>query len=73
MGTATQARGYPPARGEVRLFVEHSPESGAVFWRINGYRARLVIWTVEEWEKLDRHPKDAQYHPCGVWCALRMD
>ena len=42
-------------------------------WRINGYRARLLIWTPDEWEKMDAPPPDAQYHPSGVWCALRMD
>jgi hypothetical protein len=45
----------------------------AIFWRINGYRARLLVWTIPEWEKLETRPSDAQYHPSGVWCALRMD
>jgi hypothetical protein len=42
-------------------------------WRINGYAARLVIWSPEEWEKLEVRPLDAQYHPFGVWCALRLE
>jgi hypothetical protein len=46
------------------------PDAG---WRINGYAARLVIWSAEEWEKLDVRPLDAQYHPFGVWCALRLE
>lgn len=45
----------------------------AAGWRINGYAARLVIWSPEEWEKLEVRPLDAQYHPYGVWCALRLE
>lgn len=41
-------------------------------WRINGHPARLLIWSPEEWERLDVRPIDAQYHPFGVWCALRL-
>jgi hypothetical protein len=48
-------------------------EDRAAFWRINGFRARLVIWTAEEWALLDERPTDAQYHPRGFWCALRID
>ena len=44
-----------------------------MFWRINGFRARLMVWTAEEWEKLEPRPADAQYHPSGVWCALRWE
>jgi hypothetical protein len=42
-------------------------------WRINGYRAAILIWTAEEWERLKDRPPDAQRYPCGVWCALRME
>jgi hypothetical protein len=49
------------------------PDSRAAFWRINGCRARLLIWTPDEWRKMEPRPTDAQYHPCGVWCALRID
>ena len=45
----------------------------AAFWRINGHRARLLVWTRDEWERLETPPSDAQYHPTGVWCALRLD
>ncbi|CAN5714772.1 hypothetical protein BH23PLA1_BH23PLA1_17760 [soil metagenome] len=41
-------------------------------WRINGFPALILIWTVEQWEHLEDRPEDAQYYPCGVWCALRM-
>jgi hypothetical protein len=42
-------------------------------WRINGFPATIIIWTEEEWERLVERPPDAQYFPCGVWCALRME
>jgi hypothetical protein len=42
-------------------------------WRINGYPASLLIWSLEEWERLPERPADAQLHPMGVWCALRLD
>lgn len=42
-------------------------------WRINGHPATIFIWTADEWERLEHHPVDAQYYPCGIWCALRMD
>lgn len=48
-------------------------ESEAVLWRINGFPARLLIWTADEWERLEARPADAQFHPSGVWCALRLD
>jgi len=41
-------------------------------WRINGHPARLLIWSPEEWEHLEVRPIDAQFHPFGVWCALRL-
>jgi hypothetical protein len=44
----------------------------AAGWRINGHPARLLIWSLEEWEGLDIRPIDAQFHPFGVWCALRL-
>jgi hypothetical protein len=57
----------------LRLCWHSGPETAAVFWRINGFRARLLVWTVEEWEKMDARPVDAQFHPSGVWCALRLE
>ena len=35
--------------------------------------AIVVIWTQEQWADLKDRPKDAQLHPTGVWCALRME
>jgi hypothetical protein len=73
MGTPVKAQEFAPPCLELRLYVEPAPERRAAYWRINGFRARLVIWTVAEWEKLELRPADAQYHPSGVWCALRLD
>jgi hypothetical protein len=73
MGTLVQVRELLAARPGLRLFVNRGQECEAVLWRINGFRARLLVWTVEEWENLEARPTDAQYHPSGVWCALRLD
>ena len=72
MGTPIKSQGFPP-RADLRLFLNRGREHGAVYWRINGHRARLLVWTLEEWEKLEPRPVDAQYHPSGVWCALRCE
>lgn len=48
-------------------------ERNAAHWRINGFPATIFIWTADEWEQLEEHPTDAQYYPCGIWCALRLD
>ena len=53
----------------------HHPSSvvpSSTNWLINGYPARVVTWTREEWASLDDRPVDAQQGPNGVWCALRM-
>jgi hypothetical protein len=73
MGTPVQVEEVPPPRINLRLYIHPGPEARAVWWRINGFRARLLIWTVDEWEKLELRPADAQYHPSGVWCALRLE
>jgi hypothetical protein len=66
-----EVRGIRPAG--LRLHMHSRPESGAVLWRINGFRARLLVWTEDEWERLDSRPTDAQFHPSGIWCALRLE
>jgi hypothetical protein len=73
MQSSLQARSFRPAKPALRLYVEPKPESREAYWLINGYRARLLIWTSDEWRKLAVTPADAQYHPCGVWCALRIE
>lgn len=49
------------------------PQERAAYWWINGYRAKLLIWTQEEQGSMKGLPSDAQFHPAGVWCALRIE
>jgi hypothetical protein len=73
MNTSLRARvPMRPGTG-LRIWREQAPESPVVNWRINGYRASLLVWTPEEWAAMEGRPSDAQYHPSGVWCALRME
>lgn len=67
------ARSFTAPRATLRLYAPTAPDSQAARWRINGYRAKLLIWTADEWEKLKDRPSDAQYHPKGVWCSLRVE
>lgn len=62
-----------PASPVLRLCDTSVDQGGSVRWRINGHPARLLIWSLEEWEQLPEHPADAQLHPLGLWCALRLD
>ena len=62
----------PSARpAALRLYRPQSPAVMSARWLINGYSARLFVWTVEEWEGLEERPSDAQYHALGFWCALQ--
>ncbi len=63
------ATGRPP----LALFNPSPQCKNAAHWRINGFPASVLIWTAEEWERLSERPSDAQYHPSGVWCALRVE
>ena len=60
-------------RAILRLYKPRPPTGGSDRWWINGHPARLLIWTIEEWEGLEHQPPDAQFHPFGVWCALRLE
>jgi hypothetical protein len=73
MQSSLQARSFALAKRGLKLYVEPKAESGEAYWIINGYRAKLLIWTVDEWRNMAVTPADAQFHPCGVWCALRME
>jgi hypothetical protein len=73
MSSSATARIFDPPQSSLRLAVEVDPQECAAYWRINGYRARLLIWTRDEWEQMETPPSDAQFHPAGVWCALRLD
>jgi hypothetical protein len=39
---------------------------------INGFPARLVAWTAEEWRRLEAPPADAHAFPSGLRVALRI-
>lgn len=54
-------------------FVPYERAAQVGRWRINGFGATLLVWTQEQWDRLEVRPVDAQYISCGVWCALRMD
>jgi len=73
MHMASRSRTLSSPQSSLRLYVETGPDSHEAFWRINGYRAKLLIWTADEWNQLKERPTDAQYHPKGLWCSLRID
>jgi hypothetical protein len=75
MNSAAQVDLFAPALVKLGLYLPppHQSVTNTARWRINGYPAHIVIWTSEEWEMLSDRPNDAQYFPCGVWCALRID
>lgn len=73
MNGAAKVSNCATTRGTLGLFMPPEVESNVARWRINGHPAVVVVWTSEEWERLDVRPADAQYYPCGVWCALRIE
>lgn len=42
-------------------------------WKVDGYPARILVWTDEEYRSLSEGAPDAQRYDCGVWVALRID
>jgi len=50
-----------------------TPKGGVLRWLIDGFPAIVLIWTQEQWSDLEVRPTDAQFHPQGFWCALRME
>jgi hypothetical protein len=65
-----------PTQSQPRLGLfepTRTPDPEGVRWLINGFPASLLVWTQEQWASLNERPSDAQYHPNGVWCALRME
>ncbi len=73
MGRSLPTSRFATQRATLHLYDprSHSPSSDC--WKINGHLARLLIWTTDEWERLEQRPADAQFHPFGVWCALRIE
>ncbi len=57
---------------ELRIYQPNAEEWNVAHWSINGFPTRVVIWTSEEWSRLKTRPRDAQYLPCGLWCAIRV-
>jgi hypothetical protein len=72
MNQARQVQPIATTRTSLGLYNPPKSDANVACWRINGHRATIVIWTDEEWERLPERPTDAQYFPCGVWCALRL-
>lgn len=73
MNSAAQIESSLTMRNRLGLYTPPPSDTHAARWLINGYCARIVIWTAEEWEQLVERPTDAQHYSCGVWCALRLD
>lgn len=73
MKPAAQVQYVGEDRVTLGVYKPRTPESNVARWRVNGYRAAIHVWTAEEWEKLADRPTDAQYYPCGIWCALRFE
>ncbi len=73
MNRATQILHVATERTTLGLYNPPPHEAHVARWRINGFPASILIWTVEEWNNLVDRPADAQFYPCGVWCALRVD
>jgi hypothetical protein len=69
----SQPRRLVAKRAVLRLFEPSLHVASSDRWRIDGHPARLLIWSIEEWESLEQRPTDAQFHPFGVWCALRIE
>jgi hypothetical protein len=68
-------------RPETPKLTLHRPEAelpsrpkDVVYWRINGHRAAMLVWTDDEFERLAawERPVDAQRLSCGIWAVLRM-
>jgi hypothetical protein len=73
MNATRSARTFAQPRTDSGNREVSAKEERTAYWWINGYRAKLLIWTSEEWENMKNLPSDAQFHPAGVWCALRID
>jgi len=73
MSRATQILHSATTRAALGLYHPSDSEADVGRWKINGYRATILVWTAEQWENLPDRPTDAQHFPCGIWCALRME
>ena len=73
MFTNKTTRPVDPNGSKLAPYQPGSAERNVAYWKINGFPATIVVWTAAEWERMETHPSDAQYYPCGIWCALRID
>ena len=73
MNRAVKVHSFATPRSDLNLYAPSVSETSSARWRINGHPAIVIVWTVDEWERLKERPIDAQYYPCGIWCALRME
>jgi hypothetical protein len=73
MSHAQRASDFAMKRDRFRIHYPVIDQPSSNSWLINGYPARIIIWTAEEWAKLSDRPLDAQPYPNGIWCALRID
>ena len=72
MNHAAQVQSFSKPHSTLSLYTPPVPKANVAHWRINGHPAVVVVWTKEEWDRLENRPTDAQYYLCGVWCALRL-
>jgi hypothetical protein len=72
-GTETKTGSRSPARA-VANGDNKAKARDVVYWRVNGHRAAMLVWTDAEFERLAvwERPKDAQHFACGIWAVLRM-
>jgi hypothetical protein len=73
MSSAALSADVATKRTILRLHKPHEDTARSPCWRINGFPARVLIWTAEEWSRLTERPNDAQEYPNGIWCALRIE
>ncbi len=73
MNNAAQRKPTATPRSAIGLYSPTPNDANIAWWRIDGHRASIIVWTSEEFERLADQPADAQFYPCGVWCALRWE
>jgi hypothetical protein len=73
MNNAAQRKPTATPRSTLGLFQPIVSSANIAWWRIDGHRASVIVWTTEEFDRLVDRPADAQFYPCGVWCALRWE
>ena len=58
----------------LRLWPAAHDEPAALAVRIDGWPARIVVWTAREWAALPARARPADARPVGrTWVALRLE